>query len=544
MKKSIGLLLCSVAIFLSACGSNKNKGTTSVTTTAPVTTEKEEEKVDVIIKLNALIDGEVKEVTIKNGVVELPTESSDTKRDLWDYDEDEKTIIQTKQEFESKWVTKSKVTFNYYSDIDDATLDVDYYLTDDEKVVWIPAACSKFEYDSNGYQSKETVCYWSSIKNDWIEFWKYEFGHDSAGNMTMYAVYGKTRDENWIGKTKRESEYNENGKIIKEKDYSWNSSNKEWFLNMESEEVELDNGKIEGILYSLKSWSSNSSPSHYDSKFVYEIDGTTSIFCSYDWDKNTNSWVLSSKMKEEKDLDENSASNYNWDSNSSTWIFDSKTKSEVEIAPSGIETMINYVWNADTNSWVKDSKTLRKSIPYYGIDSTVTLTAFYDYYLWSTEKNSWIGIEIWEKDYDRYNNQLYSYEYIWSNENGSWMLNKKSYSYYDLVGRGIKGESYTWSTDTNSFVGTGKSETKYCSNGTKDSTDYIWSTETNTWICSERNVTEYNSNIETYTEYIWSTEKDTWVYSYKYVTEYDSNFNIKSETEYVWSTENNDWIIV
>jgi len=120
--------------------------------------------------------------------------------------------------------TKTEVIYNVQANCDDYI----QHQWDTTSGTWTPTSKFRNTFDETGVRLSQTDYTWDNASGSWIPHSKYEYINDDYGNIIYETTYRwDTSSESWEGgenpRRKHGLTYDENGTLIKQIDYYWNS---------------------------------------------------------------------------------------------------------------------------------------------------------------------------------------------------------------------------------------------------------------------------------------------------------------------------------
>ena len=323
----------------------------------------------------------------------------------------------------------------------------------------------------------------SSLKQD-STFYRY----DAQGNMIFREKWAYPRTSKypgWKGSSREENEYYADGKLYKEKSWSYFQPNAdtegEWYANLGYTYTYYDNGSIYTKLMSSGGYK-DGAPLPYKDKlmYVYTYDDQGRVILEETFDKSASE---------------------EWTEKSSRKTFE---YSNDRLEDASLELYENY----ENGEWIPSSKTIR------AFDDSDNLTLI-EYWSYDETLKKWEGSSKIEYTLNTKGDILGYLDYGWENDN--WMASKKSENQFDDNGNKILTHSWLIE-DEGSLKDFTETEYGYddqgrqnmsayytYSNGSKkgslndkdqeiEKTTYQWSTFDNNWEGKKKETTTYNEN--------------------------------------------------
>lgn len=377
-----------------------------------------------------------------------------------------------------------------------------YSLYADGQVVTLDSIMTRDAYDDlwksekYTYDEKQQVVKYikwdntgSSLKQD-STFYRY----DAQGNMIFREKWAYPRTSKypgWKGSSREENEYSADGKLYKEKSWSYFQPNAdtegEWYANLGYTYTYYDNGSIHTKLMSSGGYK-DGAPLPYKDKlmYVYTYDDQGRVILEETFDKNASE---------------------EWTEKSSRKTFE---YSNDRLEDASLELYENY----ENGEWIPSSKTIR------AFDDSDNLTLI-EYWSYDETLKKWEGSSKIEYTLNTKGDILGYLGYEWENDN--WMVSKKSENQFDDNGNIIL--THIWLVEDEGSL-EDFTETEYgyddqgrqnmsayytYSNGSKkgslkseyvfndkdqeiEKTTYQWSTFDNNWEGKKKETTTYNEN--------------------------------------------------
>lgn len=224
------------------------------------------------------------------------------------------------------------------------------------------------------------------VDNTWVLYGKYEHICDKEGRSILESGYFP--DKNYGNKI--EKQYDDKGRCILNKSYTWKDDN--WILARQTE-------------------------------------------CSFDEKGNCVYRKTQDSLMERSFDDQNREISYSlmkWDYSKSCWVGKQKYYLVFDDMGNVIENT-NYIWNSVIQKWIPDNKSCKT----FDNEGHTTVTADYT---WKNDKWCGQGYKL-EKRYDAYGNLTYDARYIWNEQNSCWVLNDSKSEQFDSEGNLIQSIS-------------------------------------------------------------------------------------------------------
>ena len=385
-----------------------------------------------------------------------------------------------------------------------------YSLYADGQVVTLDSIMTRDAYDDlwksekYTYDEKQQVVKYikwdntgSSLKQD-STFYRY----DMQGNMIFREKWAYPRTSKypgWKGSSREENEYSADGKLYKEKSWSYFQPNAdtegEWYANLGYTYTYYDNGSIHTKLMSSGGYK-DGAPLPYKDKlmYVYTYDDQGRVILEETFDKNASE---------------------EWTEKSSRKTFE---YSNDRLEDASLELYENY----ENGEWIPSSKTIR------AFDDSDNLTLI-EYWSYDETLKKWEGSSKIEYTLNTKGDILGYLGYEWENDN--WMASKKSENQFDDNGNIIL--THIWLVeDEGSLEDFTETEYGYDDQGRQNmSAYYTYSNGSKKGsLKSEYVFNDKDQEIEK-TTYQWSTFDNNWEGKKKETTTYNENDDIASIKE-------------
>ncbi len=340
----------------------------------------------------------------------------------------------------------------------------------------------------------------SSLKQD-STFYRY----DAQGNMIFREKWAYPRTSKypgWKGSSREENEYYADGKLYKEKSWSYFQPNAdtegEWYANLGYTYTYYDNGSIYTKLMSSGGYK-DGAPLPYKDKlmYVYTYDDQGRVILEETFDKSASE---------------------EWTEKSSRKTFE---YSNDRLEDASLELYENY----ENGEWIPSSKTIR------AFDDSDNLTLI-EYWSYDETLKKWEGSSKIEYTLNTKGDTLGYLDYGWENDN--WMASKKSENQFDDNGNKILTHSWLIE-DEGSLKDFTETEYGYDDQGRQNmSAYYTYSNGSKKGsLKSEYVFNDKDQEIEK-TTYQWSTFDNNWEGKKKETTTYNENDDIASIKEDVF----------
>lgn len=320
------------------------------------------------------------------------------------------------------------------------------------------------------------------------------YRYDAQGNMTFREKWAYPRTSKylgWKGSTRDENEYYPDGKLYKEKSWSYFQPNAdaegEWYANAGYTYTYYDDGKIHSKLMASGGYG-DGAPKPYADKvmYVYTYDDQGRITLEENFKKNTSGeWKeISGRKTNEysKDNIKDASLEFYENFENGEWIPSSKTEREFSNLDS-LSCITYWSYDKDLKSWKGSSKTV------YSLDATGKATEYVEY--------GWTDGEWKEKKktvytYDDQGRKIRYHVWDIQSDGSTKDYSETEYGYDD---RGRYNMSAYYSYTSGAKKGTSKSFSTF---NDKDQIvekiTYQWSSYDNKWEDKTKIETEYNEN--------------------------------------------------
>lgn len=286
-----------------------------------------------------------------------------------------------------------------------------------------------------------------------------------------------TMNNQWVNSFKQNRDFNSNGKIILDQNYTFNKVSQSWIPSFENHFTYDNNGNNTSYIY--KPFVSHISSLRNERKIERAFDGNKNeiTFTELYWDTISSNWVNRNKTERSFSATNKEVQSieYRWNKTNSMWenvVLNVKIFNANDL----LEWNTQYFWNPTINNWVNYSRyqfiynsdnTLKTSTSelWDNINNQWDYTFKYEYtYNSIYEKETEIYSE-WDKIFIRFNpiskttntyhpvnykinNTLYQ---IWNKINSSWDNSYKSEYTYNSDDSLIAFEFKTFNRTTNNF---------------------------------------------------------------------------------------------
>lgn len=329
----------------------------------------------------------------------------------------------------------------------------------------------------------------SSLKQD-STFYRY----DAQGNMVFREKWTYPRTSKypgWRGSSREENEYSADGKLYKEKSWSYFQPNAdtegEWYANSGYTYTYYDNGSIHTKLMASGGYRDGTVQPYTDKlMYVYAYDDQGRVILEESFDKSASEeWTEKSSRKtfeySNERLKDASLELYE-NCENGEWIPSSKTIRAFDDADN--LTLIEY-WDYDETlkKWEGSSKIE------YTLNTKGDILGYLGY---EWENDNWKVSKKSENQYDNIGNM--TLVHIWTVEDDGSLKDFSETGYgYDDQGRKNMTAYYTYSSGVK--MGTLKSEYVFNDKDQEiEKTTYQWSTFDNNWEGKKKETTTYNEN--------------------------------------------------
>ena len=377
-----------------------------------------------------------------------------------------------------------------------------YSLYADGQVVTLDSIMTRDAYDDlwksekYTYDEKQQVVKYikwdntgSSLKQD-STFYRY----DTQGNMIFREKWTYPRTSKypgWKGSSREENEYSADGKLYKEKSWSYFQPNAdtegEWYASLGYTYTYYDNGSIHTKLMASGGYK-DGAPQPYADKlmYVYTYDDQGRVLLEEGFDKNASGeWTEKSCRKtfeysneRLKDASLELYENYE----NGEWIPSSKLEREFSVQDS-LDCKTYWSYNNDSKAWEGSSK------EDYILDDAGVTTERMDY---EWENGEWKADVKMEYAYDDAGRKIYFHRWIVEEDDNLKDDSETEYG-YDDKGRNNMTAYYSYSSGTRK--GTTKSVQVFNDKDLEiEKTTYQWSTFDNNWEGKKKETTTYNEN--------------------------------------------------
>lgn len=329
----------------------------------------------------------------------------------------------------------------------------------------------------------------SSLKQD-STFYRY----DAQGNMIFREKWAYPRTSKypgWKGSSREENEYYADGKLYKEKSWSYFQPNAdtegEWYANFGYTYTYYDNGSIYTKLMSSGGYK-DGAPLPYKDKlmYVYTYDDQGRVILEETFDKSASEeWTEKSSRKTfeySNDRLEDASLELYENYENGEWIPSSKTIRAFD--DSDNLTLIEY-WSYDETlkKWEGSSKIE------YTLNTKGDILGYLDY---GWENDNWMASKKSENQFDDNGNKILTHSWLIEDEGSLKDFTETEYG-YDDQGRQNMSAYYTYSNG--SKKGSLKSEYVFNDKDQEiEKTTYQWSTFDNNWEGKKKETTTYNEN--------------------------------------------------
>lgn len=329
----------------------------------------------------------------------------------------------------------------------------------------------------------------SSLKQD-STFYRY----DAQGNMIFREKWAYPRTSKypgWKGSSREENEYYADGKLYKEKSWSYFQPNAdtegEWYANLGYTYTYYDNGSIYTKLMSSGGYK-DGAPLPYKDKlmYVYTYDDQGRVILEETFDKSASEeWTEKSSRKTfeySNDRLEDASLELYENYENGEWIPSSKTIRAFD--DSDNLTLIEY-WSYDETlkKWEGSSKIE------YTLNTKGDILGYLDY---GWENDNWMASKKSENQFDDNGNKILTHSWLIEDEGSLKDFTETEYG-YDDQGRQNMSAYYTYSNG--SKKGSLKSEYVFNDKDQEiEKTTYQWSTFDNNWEGKKKETTTYNEN--------------------------------------------------
>ena len=329
----------------------------------------------------------------------------------------------------------------------------------------------------------------SSLKQD-STFYHY----DAQGNMIFREKWAYPRTSKypgWKGSSREENEYYADGKLYKEKSWSYFQPNAdtegEWYANLGYTYTYYDNGSIYTKLMSSGGYK-DGAPLPYKDKlmYVYTYDDQGRVILEETFDKSASEeWTEKSSRKTfeySNDRLEDASLELYENYENGEWILSSKTIRAFD--DSDNLTLIEY-WSYDETlkKWEGSSKIE------YTLNTKGDILGYLDY---GWENDNWMASKKSENQFDDNGNKILTHSWLIEDEGSLKDFTETEYG-YDDQGRQNMSAYYTYSNG--SKKGSLKSEYVFNDKDQEiEKTTYQWSTFDNNWEGKKKETTTYNEN--------------------------------------------------
>lgn len=377
-----------------------------------------------------------------------------------------------------------------------------YSLYADGQVVTLDSIMTRDAYDDlwksekYTYDEKQQVVKYikwdntgSSLKQD-STFYRY----DTQGNMIFCEKWAYPRTSKypgWKGSSREENEYSADGKLYKEKSWSYFQPNAdtegEWYANLGYTYTYYDNGSIHTKLMSSGGYK-DGAPLPYKDKlmYVYTYDDQGRVILEETFDKSASEeWTEKSSRKTfeySNDRLEDASLELYENYENGEWIPSSKTIRAFD--DSDNLTLIEY-WSYDETlkKWEGSSKIE------YTLNTKGDILGYLGY---EWENDNWMASKKSENQFDDNGNIILTHIWLVEDEGSLEDFTETEYG-YDDQGRQNMSAYYTYSNG--SKKGSLKSEYVFNDKDQEiEKTTYQWSTLDNNWEGKKKETTTYNEN--------------------------------------------------
>ena len=329
----------------------------------------------------------------------------------------------------------------------------------------------------------------SSLKQD-STFYHY----DAQGNMIFREKWAYPRTSKypgWKGSSREENEYYADGKLYKEKSWSYFQPNAdtegEWYANLGYTYTYYDNGSIYTKLMSSGGYK-DGAPLPYKDKlmYVYTYDDQGRVILEETFDKSASEeWTEKSSRKTfeySNDRLEDASLELYENYENGEWIPSSKTIRAFD--DSDNLTLIEY-WSYDETlkKWEGSSKIE------YTLNTKGDILGYLDY---GWENDNWMASKKSENQFDDNGNKILTHSWLIEDEGSLKDFTETEYG-YDDQGRQNMSAYYTYSNGSKK----GSLKAEYVFNDKDqeiEKTTYQWSTFDNNWEEKKKETTTYKEN--------------------------------------------------
>lgn len=329
----------------------------------------------------------------------------------------------------------------------------------------------------------------SSLKQD-STFYHY----DAQGNMIFREKWAYPRTSKypgWKGSSREENEYSADGKLYKEKSWSYFQPNAdtegEWYANSGYTYTYYDNGSIHTKLMASGGYRDGTVQPYTDKlMYVYTYDDQGRVILEETFDKSASEeWTEKSSRKTfeySNDRLEDASLELYENYENGEWIPSSKTIRAFD--DSDNLTLIEY-WSYDETlkKWEGSSKIE------YTLNTKGDILGYLDY---GWENDNWMASKKSENQFDDNGNKILTHSWLIEDEGSLKDFTETEYG-YDDQGRQNMSAYYTYSNG--SKKGSLKSEYVFNDKDQEiEKTTYQWSTFDNNWEGKKKETTTYNEN--------------------------------------------------
>lgn len=411
----------------------------------------------------------------------------------------------------------------------------EYYYWDTYTNTWIGNSKYESEYDDNGNQIMyASYSNWDEINNSWIGSYKYFKEYDNNYLISRIYQYWNNDEFDWQFDTK--TEYSNAGNVYTTTYYDWSTYTQTWIPEDKEVETYDDNGQY--LAYEGFYWNEDAQdwiPVLKYIDIIYDTYGNMIEYTGYMWDEDAQEWVNAEKLEATaNEFGYLIATYYEWDTDLSEWVGYEKEEYGYDVNGNRI-LYIQYDWDVDLSDWVYYSK----SVDEYDANNYRILS---EYSYWNSDISDWVYYYKYEYSYndDGYNT-LYSY-YTWDTDLQIWIGNYKYEYTFDDNNNLILHLNYAWDYDLNEWYVTGQSENEYNSFGYKTQEIYsYWDSNLEELLPSSKYLYDYdqNNNKVTYEYFYWNNDKAGWVESSFNQYVYDTDIPFSDLVTPEWLTWNN-----
>ncbi|MGE4433330.1 MAG: T9SS type A sorting domain-containing protein [Bacteroidales bacterium] len=317
---------------------------------------------------------------------------------------------------------------------------------------------------------------------------KKAWAYDIDGHKTHYSWYfWSTTDNNWRGRTRLDSIYNDKGKISTIISNDWNRETGQWNLSKKDE-------------------------------LTYNSEGNLVLFFSSSWNQETEDWFLNIKQESTHSYTEENdhiVSSIVYSYNVVTGEWTPHHRNELNYDSNGHQTLYNASFlDSTTNTWMFKVGSF-KYVNAYDERGNQTLSS---YYTWDGERNQWKGVnQLIESSYDLSGNVKLELTKEWDASLNQWTISRKTVHDYNETGQRLQQITSRWSNTNNDWVAVNKTEYDINELGVVTGIlDSEWNIEDRLWVVTDKEIMTYDShgNVVLNTNFTFDVQSGDFIKNY------------------------------